>query len=82
MASLYSEARKLVKSGRQKLLPVKYSPNIYIVDKKILPVENIDFQKPYYYLRLKSTNEPVLTETKKMKRKIKYMNGPISLGVI
>ena len=71
MASLYSEARKLVKSGRRKLLPVKYSPNIYIVDKTILPVENIDFQKPYYYLRLKSTNEPVLTETKKNEKKDK-----------
>ena len=71
MASLYSEARKLVKSGRQKLLPVKYSPNIYIVDKKILPVENIDFQKPYYYLKLKSTNEAVLTETKKNEKEIR-----------
>ena len=52
MSSLYSEIRALVKSGREKLIPVKWSPNIYTVKKRERKPHGIDpdFYKPSYTL--------------------------------
>lgn len=52
MSSLYSEIRALVKSGRNKLVPVKWSPNIYTIKKRERKPRDIDkdFYKPSYTL--------------------------------
>ena len=62
MTSLYSEQRKIAKQGKGKLLPVKYSPEVYIVDKVIRPRKNKDFNRNQYQLRRTDNNEPVWTE--------------------
>ena len=64
MSSLYSKVRKLIKSGKGKLIPVKYSPDILVVSRVILPAaENRDFARPEYYLETLD-GEPILTEAK------------------
>ena len=52
MSSLYSEIRALIKSGRNKLVPVKWSPNIYTIKKRERKPRGIDtdFYKPTYTL--------------------------------
>ena len=62
MTSLYSEQRKIAKQGKGKLLPVKYSPEVYYVDKVIRPRKNKDFNRNQYQLRRTDMNEPVWTE--------------------
>jgi endo-1,4-beta-D-glucanase Y len=51
MTSLYSEQRKIEKAGHGKLLPVKYSPEIFIVEQVIKPKKNKDFAHPEYILK-------------------------------
>jgi hypothetical protein len=51
MTSLYSEQRKIEKAGHGKLLPVKFSPEIYIVEQVINPKKNKDFAHPEYILK-------------------------------
>jgi transposase InsO family protein len=51
MTSLYSEQRKIEKAGAGKLLPVKFSPEIYIVESVIKPKENPEFANDEYTLK-------------------------------
>ena len=51
MTSLYSEQRKIQKQGQSKLLPVKFSPEIYIVESVIHPKENPEFANDEYTLK-------------------------------
>ena len=51
MTSLYSEQRKIEKAGNGKLLPVKFSPEVFIVDQVIKPKKNKDFAHPEYILK-------------------------------
>jgi len=51
MTSLYSEQRKIEKQGHGKLLPVKYTPQVYIVARIILPETNKDFENKQYELK-------------------------------
>jgi hypothetical protein len=65
MSSLYSKVRKIIKSGKGKLIPVKYSPDILVVSKVIPPSEeNKDFARPEYLLETLD-GEHILTEAKK-----------------
>jgi transposase InsO family protein len=51
LSSLFPKIRKLIKSNLQKLLPVKYSPNVYNIEKIKKPIgEKKDFMKPRYTL--------------------------------
>ena len=51
LSSLFPKIRKLIKSNLQKLLPVKYSPNVYTIEKIKKPIgEKKDFMKPRYTL--------------------------------
>jgi len=68
MSSLYSEQRKIIKKGSGKLLPVKYSPEVYIVDRVIRPRKNADFNRNQYHLRRSDNNEPIWTEIRKKER--------------
>ena len=51
MTSLYSEQRKIQKKGVGKLLPVKFSPEIYVIEQVIKPKENPDFANEEYVLK-------------------------------
>jgi transposase InsO family protein len=52
LSALHTEVRKEIKSGNQKKIVVKYSPNIYIVKKVIIPTgDKRDFQQIRYILR-------------------------------
>jgi len=67
MTSLYSEQRKIEKAGHGKLLPVKFSPEIFIVEQVIKPHKNKDFAHPEYIL--KHLNGTIVkTEEKKTDR--------------
>ena len=65
MSSLYSEVRAIIKSGRKKLIPVMWSPNIYTIKKRERKPKDIDkdFYKPSYTL-LDSDNNVVLSQIK------------------
>jgi hypothetical protein len=48
---LFPKIRKLIKSDLQKLIPVKYSPNVYTIEKIKKPIgEKKDLMKPRYTL--------------------------------
>ena len=51
MTSLYSEQRKIEKAGAGKLLPVKFSPEIYVIEQVIHPKENPEFANDEYILK-------------------------------
>jgi hypothetical protein len=51
MTSLYSEQRKIQKQGAGKLLPVKFSPEIYVIEQIIRPKENPEFANDEYILK-------------------------------
>jgi hypothetical protein len=51
MSSLYSEQRKLIKQKKGKLLPVKFSPDIFIISKVIKPRKDRDFVLNQYILK-------------------------------
>ena len=54
MSSLYAKVRKLIKSDLQKLLPVKYTPNIYVIEKVKKPRgQKKELIKDKYILSLK-----------------------------
>ena len=65
MSSLYSEVRAIIKSGRGKLIPVKWSPNIYTIKKRERKPRDIDkdFYKPSYTL-LDTDGNLVLSQIK------------------
>ena len=65
MSSLYSQVRAIIKSGRKKLIPVMWSPNIYTIKKRERKPKDIDkdFYKPSYTL-LDSDNNVVLSQIK------------------
>ena len=51
LSSLFPKIRKLIKSNLQKLIPVKYSPNIYTIEKIKKPIgKKKDLMKPRYTL--------------------------------
>ncbi len=51
LSSLFPKIRKLIKSNLQKLIPVKYSPNVYTIEKIKKPIgEKKDLMKPRYTL--------------------------------
>ena len=51
LSSLFPKIRKLIKSDLQKLIPVKYSPNVYTIEKIKKPIgEKKDLMKPRYTL--------------------------------
>jgi hypothetical protein len=56
MTSLYSEQRKIEKQGHGKLLPVKYSPQVFIVAEIIAPDKNKDFANEEYTLKYPNGN--------------------------
>jgi hypothetical protein len=65
-SSLYSKVRKHIKAGNEKLVPVKYSPTIYEIDKIIIPIPGKEeFMNDRYTLIDPDTGEPVLQELKK-----------------
>jgi hypothetical protein len=61
MRTLYTEHRKILKEHEQKYLPVKFSPEIFIICKVIKPRKNIDFVSNQYLIKTKS-NRIVKTE--------------------
>ena len=65
MSSLYSEVRAIIKSGRKKLIPVMWSPNIYTIKKRERKPRTVDkdFYKPSYTL-LDSDGNIVLSQIK------------------
>ena len=65
MSSLYSEVRAIIKSGRKKLIPVMWSPNIYTIKKRERKPRDVDkdFYKPSYTL-LDSDGNLVLSQIK------------------
>ena len=65
MSSLYSEVRAIIKSGRKKLIPVMWSPNIYTIKKRERKPRTVDkdFYKPSYTL-LDSDGNLVLSQIK------------------
>jgi hypothetical protein len=60
LSSISSETRKIIKEGRKKLLPVKYTTDIYTI-RKVIPEE--EFIKKRYIVEL--NGEDVITEYKK-----------------
>ena len=51
MSSLYSEVRKVIKAGDQKQIPVKYTPEVFIIKRILKPKEELkDFTKLRYNL--------------------------------
>jgi len=53
LSSLFSKIRKLLKSNLQKLVPVKYSPNIYTIEKVKIPRgEKRKLMKERYILQM------------------------------
>jgi len=64
LSALYSSVRKQIKQDNQKLIVVKYSPEIYVIKKVIKPRgEKKDFEKHKYILSDLDGNE-LLTELK------------------
>lgn len=62
--SLYSKLRKLQKEGNEKLIPVRYTPDIYTIRTVLKPSgERKDFMNPRYWLNDPDGN-PVITELK------------------
>lgn len=59
LSSISSATRKLIKEGRKKLLPVKYTTDIYTI-RKVIPEE--EFVKKRYIVEL--NGEDVITEKK------------------
>jgi hypothetical protein len=62
LSQLYSQIRKMVKDNDKKYIVVKYSPEIYIID-KILKPDNEGYEKLRYTLKTLE-GEPVLTQQK------------------
>ena len=73
MSSLYAEQRRLMKQKKGKLLPVKFSPDIFIVSKIIKPRKNIDFVLNQYILKTQENRilktEEMLTDSYSLIRK-------------
>jgi hypothetical protein len=67
MTSLYSEQRRLEKQGNGKLLPVKFSPEVYIVEQVIKPKKQKDFANEEYILKL-IRGDIIKTESKRNDR--------------
>lgn len=66
MSQLYSQVRKMVKDGDKKYIVVKYSPEIYVID-KILQPDNEGYEKLRYTLKNLDEDEentPLLTQQK------------------
>lgn len=65
MASLFSEVRKTLKKSLGKLIPVKYSPEIFQIGKVLKPQgKQKDFRKYSYYLKYPNSNRFLKTESK------------------
>jgi hypothetical protein len=62
LSQLYSQIRKMVKDGEKKYIVVKYSPEIYVID-KILKPDRIGYEKLRYTLKTLG-GEPLLTQQK------------------
>ena len=62
LSQLYSQIRKMVKDGDKKYIVVKYSPEIYQIDKVLQP-DNEGFEKLRYTLR-NLDNTPLITQQK------------------
>lgn len=62
LSQLYSQVRKMVKDGDKKFIVVKYSPEVYQID-KILKPDNAGYEKLRYTLRTLD-GEPLLTQQK------------------
>jgi hypothetical protein len=65
MSSLYSQVRAIIKSGRKKLIPVTWSPNIYTIKKRERKPRGVDtdFYKQSYTL-LDIDGQVVLSQLK------------------
>jgi len=65
LSAINSKVRSIIKAGKKKLLPVKYTPNIYTVAEVIKPRgRDQEFVKKRYKLN-DSTGQPKLTELKR-----------------
>jgi hypothetical protein len=62
LSQLYSQIRKMVKDGDKKYIVVKYSPEIYVID-KILKPDREGYEKLRYTLKTLG-GEPLLTQQK------------------
>ena len=62
LSQLYSQIRKMIKDQDKKYIVVKYSPEIYIIDKVLKP-DNEGYEKLRYTLKTLE-GEPVLTQQK------------------
>jgi hypothetical protein len=62
LSQLYSQIRKMVKAGDKKYIVVKYSPEIYIIDKVLKP-DNEGYEKLRYTLKTLA-GEQLLTQQK------------------
>jgi len=62
MRVLYTEHRKTIKAHKIKLLPVTFTPDVFIVCKVIKPKKDVDFVSNQYLIKTK-TNRIVKTET-------------------
>ena len=62
LLQLYSQIRKMVKDGEKKYIVVKYSPEIYVID-KILRPDRAGYEKLRYTLKTLG-GEPLLTQKK------------------
>ena len=62
LSQLYSQVRKMIKDGDKKFIVVKYSPEIYQID-KILKPDNEGYEKLRYTLKTLD-GQPLLTQQK------------------
>lgn len=62
LSQLYSQVRKMIKDGDKKFIVVKYSPEVYQID-KILKPDNEGYEKLRYTLKTLN-GEPLLTQQK------------------
>jgi hypothetical protein len=62
LSQLYSQIRKMVKDNQKKYIVVKYSPEIYVID-KILKPDRAGYEKLRYTLKTLG-GEPLLTQKK------------------
>lgn len=62
LSQLYSQVRKMIKDGDKKFIVVKYSPEIYRID-KILKPDNEGYEKLRYTLKTLD-GQPLLTQQK------------------
>ena len=62
LSQLYSQIRKMIKDGDKKYIVVKYSPEVYIID-KVLKEDNHGLEKKRYTLK-KIDGSPLLTQQK------------------